>query len=90
MANEQNYTDLNAKILKITMTIKELYPELSKYLEEMPVSIPKEANPELTLQYLKNYYASLLELLSKYKLNNPTTGNESNKEESAPGAIIKM
>jgi hypothetical protein len=58
--------DLNSKILKITMTINDQYPELSKYLEEMPVTIPVEKNPEITLNNLKAYYDSLHSMLSKY------------------------
>jgi hypothetical protein len=39
--------ELNEKILKITMRIKEQYPELSKYLNEMPITIPDEKDPEV-------------------------------------------
>lgn len=63
--------DLNSKILKVTMTIKEQYPELSKYLEEMPVTIPTENDPEITLKHLSSYYESLNSLLNKYKLDYP-------------------
>jgi hypothetical protein len=58
--------DLNSKILKITMDIKENYPELSKYIEEMPVTIPNEQNPEMSLRNLKSYYESLNTLLNDY------------------------
>ena len=34
--------ELNADILKVTMTIKDEYPELSKYISEMPVTVPNE------------------------------------------------
>ena len=34
--------ELNSKILDITMKIRENYPELSKYLDEMPETIPNE------------------------------------------------
>lgn len=63
--------DLNAKILEITMKIKNLYPELSKYIEEMPVTIPDEKNPEITVKNLKAYYDSLNSVLSKYILEHP-------------------
>ncbi|MEK6614983.1 MAG: hypothetical protein AABZ32_02560 [Bacteroidota bacterium] len=55
--------ELNAKILKITMKIKDQYPELSKYIEEMSVTIPDEKYPEITLKNLKAYYDSLNSLL---------------------------
>ena len=68
---EQIEQDLNSKILKITMRIKDHYPELSKYLEEMPVTVPSENDPEITLNQLKTYYESLNSLLQKYKVNFP-------------------
>jgi hypothetical protein len=67
--------NLNAKILKITMTIMEQYPELSKYIEEMPVTIPNEKIPEITLDNLKTYFESLNTMLNKYKLEHPAIGN---------------
>ena len=69
--NEQLEKDLNSKILKITMWIKDNNPELSKYLEEMPVTIPSENDPEITLNLLKSYYESLNSLLKKYKVEYP-------------------
>jgi hypothetical protein len=53
------------------MTIKDNYPELSKYLEEMPVTIPVEKDPEITLNQLRGYYESLYSLLNKYKVDYP-------------------
>lgn len=69
--NEQIENDLNAKILKITMRIKDYYPELSQYLEEMPVTVPSENDPEITLNHLRTYYESLYSLLNKYKVDYP-------------------
>lgn len=56
------------KILTITLKINSQYPELSKYLEEMTVTIPDEKNPEIALGNLKDYYNSLNSIASKYKL----------------------
>ena len=70
-SNEDAEADLNAKILKITMTIMDQYPELSKYIEEMPVTIPNEKNPDITLNNLKTYYESLSLMLNKYKTEHP-------------------
>jgi hypothetical protein len=61
--------NLNAKIMEVTLTIEEHYPELSKYLEEMPETIPTEENPEISLNHLRSYYESLILMLNKYKLN---------------------
>jgi AAA15 family ATPase/GTPase len=69
--NEQIENDLNAKILKITMKIKDHYPELSQYLEEMPVTVPSKNDPEITLNHLRIYYESLISLLKKYKVDYP-------------------
>ena len=68
MATEK---ELNAAILKITMTIKEHYPELSKYLEEMAVTIPDEKDPEITRKNLQSYYDSVNSMLNKYLLEHP-------------------
>ena len=45
---EEAEKEWNSKILKITLQISEQYPELSKYLEEMPVTIPVDKKPEIT------------------------------------------
>lgn len=62
----ENIGEINAKILKITMTIQEKYPELSKFLTEMPVTMPDNEHPEITRKNLKAYYVSLQTLLNKY------------------------
>ena len=50
---------LNADILKITLMIRERYPELSKYISEMPVTIPNVESPEINAKILADYYDSL-------------------------------
>ena len=62
---------LNAEILEITLKIKEKYPELSKYIEEMSVTIPNVQDPEITRKNLKVYYESLKDLLNKYIKEHP-------------------
>jgi hypothetical protein len=69
--NDQMEKDLNNKILEITMEINEKYPELLKYLEEMPVTIPNEMNPEMTVKQLRSYYESLCSIVTKYKSELP-------------------
>ena len=51
--------ELNTDILKITMIIQSKFPELSKYLAELSVTIPDVANPEINTKILKEYYDSL-------------------------------
>lgn len=67
---------LNDDILKITMDIQNQYPELSKYLEEMPVTIPTEKKPEITAANLQSYYDSLQSVLTKYKIKHPVMDYE--------------
>lgn len=61
--------ELNEMILGITNTISENHPELLQYLNEMPVTVPCEENPEITLKILTTYYDSVLILLEEYKVN---------------------
>lgn len=67
IVDEKIEKDLNAKILNINMIIKDHYPQLSQYLEEMPETVPSESDPEITLNHLKSYYESLNSILEKYK-----------------------
>lgn len=57
---------LNSDILEITMKIKEKFPELSKYILEMPETIPNMENPEVTRTALQDYYNSLDILVKGY------------------------
>jgi hypothetical protein len=61
--------ELNDAILEITMKIRNYYPELSKYLTEMPVTIPDISNPEINIKTLTDYYESLENMLKKYISN---------------------
>lgn len=71
--------EINEKIMKITMVIQENYPELSKYLNEMPVTIPVDNNPEVNVKALTKYYDTLLTLFRNYvaehQLQNANRGN---------------
>jgi len=59
--------ELNADILKITGIIKDKYPELSKYISEMPVKISYTAGDEdANIKSLKEYYNSLEAIIKKY------------------------
>jgi|APDOM4702015159_1054818.scaffolds.fasta_scaffold1489378_1 hypothetical protein len=58
--------EINAKILAITMQIQTKHPELSKLLEEMPVTIPNESSPEINRKVLSEYYESLKSILRQY------------------------
>ena len=53
-------------ILKTTMQIQEQFPELTKYIPEVPVTIPDNDSPEITSENLTGYNDSLKSLLAKY------------------------
>ncbi len=63
--------DLNDKILKITTEIKEYNPELLPYLDEMPITIPSDDDPNMTIQQLQSHYDSLVSILTEYKAKQP-------------------
>ncbi|HLP64832.1 hypothetical protein [Flavobacterium sp.] len=58
--------EINAKIMKVTMVIQENYPELLKYLNEMPITVPIDSNPEVNVKNLQKYYDNLLSLFRNY------------------------
>lgn len=58
-------------ILQTTMLIQLEYPELSKFLDEMPVTIPDMNKPEMSRKILSDYHESLIALLASYTCNHP-------------------
>lgn len=65
--------ELNAAILDITLKIKGQFPELSKYILEMPDTIPNMENPEMNRKVLQDYYESLEIMLKDYAENHNKT-----------------
>lgn len=61
--------EINKDIIETTMVIDETFPELSKYIEEMPVTIPNTNEPEINETNLEDYQSSLDVLLNKYAAN---------------------
>jgi len=59
---------LNNKILALTLKISEEHPELLKYLDEMPISVPDENHPAVNLKNLQIYHDSLCVLFKNYKV----------------------
>jgi hypothetical protein len=66
--------ELNDKILKITSEIQENHPELLQYLDEMPVTIPSDNDPEMSVQQLQSHYESLVSIMTEYKAKQPKKG----------------
>lgn len=56
--------EIEKKIIKITSVIQIEYPELAKYIKEMPDN--NSENAEVTIKTLQEYYHSLEEILGKY------------------------
>ncbi|MGQ7870805.1 hypothetical protein [Sunxiuqinia sp. sy24] len=63
--------DLNSEILRMTMVIRDYYPELTIFLEEIPGEISDERDLGVTINQLKSYLESLNSLLTKYILEHP-------------------
>jgi len=61
--------ELNENILRITETIRNEFPELMPFLNEMNITIPDLAMPEIDSKVLNDYYNSLKNLLMKYAPN---------------------
>ena len=59
--------EINEMILGITNKIRKSNPELLNYLNEMPVTIPHNEKPEITIKVLTSYYESLVVLLEEYE-----------------------
>lgn len=66
--------ELNENISKITMSIRNKFPELIKFLNEMPETIPDVEHPEINTKILQDYFNSLENLLMKYAPNHSLFG----------------
>lgn len=62
---------LNAEIFLILAEINNKYPELSSFLNEMPM--PNNNNASITIEILENYYQSLSDLLNDYSINHKSS-----------------
>ncbi len=58
--------ELNKEILETTAKIQEKYPELSKFEDEMTITIPSEVKPEITASDLQEYNDSLKAMATGY------------------------
>ncbi|WMI68959.1 hypothetical protein [Mangrovimonas sp. YM274] len=59
--------ELLTKISNITRDIETNYPDVYKYLNENPMTIPNMEHPSISETELKEYLASLETLLEKYR-----------------------
>jgi len=65
------------------------HPELMKFLNEMPVTIPNEENPKITIESLETYYDSLVTLLDEY-IKNRDKNELSNEVGKLPTTNVSM
>ncbi len=59
-------SELNKAILETTGNIQENYPELSKFVDEMTITIPDKQTPEINASTLKDYNDSLQAMAKGY------------------------
>ncbi len=59
--------NINQKIIWTTKQIREQFPELLDFLNEMPITIPNVNRPEIDLNTLMLYCESLISLKEKYE-----------------------
>lgn len=57
---------LNDEILEATAKIRKDYPELIKFLDELPQHLPDDSNQDVNLKALNDYLNSLNELMENY------------------------
>jgi hypothetical protein len=60
--------ELEQDILNITMSINKEFPELSEYINEMPITVSETEN-DVNAQNLKEYYDSLVDMVKKYDIS---------------------
>ena len=75
----KNELEQNKDILETTIEIEEKFPELAKFIEEMPETISNENIPEINLTVLEEYEESLNSLLKKYAVTH-TIKNKKQKK----------
>lgn len=54
------------EIMKVTMKIQKQFPELSKYISEMPENFSRTDKKTINKKNLKEYHDSLVEILKEY------------------------
>ncbi len=62
----ENLQNLLSEITQLTKKIETNYPELYKYLDENPMTIPDESDPEINKKVLQKYLESLRQMLKNH------------------------
>ena len=58
--------EMTEAISKLTLEIREKYPEMSKYIGEMPITNPDKEHPDINAKVLTDYYNDLLAIMKRY------------------------
>ncbi len=69
-------TELEHSIISVTTKINQKFPELTKYINEMPVNISENNQEDINTKNLNEYHNSLVELLEKYSKTHTSMGYE--------------
>ena len=67
----KTFEKLSRELRELTDTIQEPHPELVKYMDELPISVPAEKGRKKDLELLEEYRDSLRSILSRYTQKNP-------------------
>jgi hypothetical protein len=62
----ENSKKLISEITQLTKKIETNYPELYQYLDENPMTIPAESNPDININEFQKYLDSLRQLLKNH------------------------
>jgi hypothetical protein len=77
---------LEQDILNITMKIRNEFPELSKYIKEMPINVAENKKDAINIKSLQTYYNSLAGLLEGYSETHvEAKGKKVEKKTEFPG-----
>jgi hypothetical protein len=75
--------ELEEAILDILKKIRNEFPELIKYINEMPLSISRSNRESITNKELEAYFNSLYEIYSEYSITHSALkANKINKSQS--------
>ncbi|MEO9804956.1 MAG: hypothetical protein ABJF04_16990 [Reichenbachiella sp.] len=58
--------ELKQEINSLTLKMKQEYPELYAYLDENPITLPNNQNPDLGVSTYSEYLDSLKQLLKRH------------------------
>ena len=59
--------NIQKEITQLTFTIESKYPELYRFLDEEPSTIPNMARPEIDIEIMQDYLEGLQQILEHYK-----------------------